>query len=933
MPVPSTPPAPRPSRFRRGLRIFARRGTGHAFGVLHNIFNLALLTLIVLFGALLLRDDLPVPDFIRDRLEQEFTARGFTLAFEHAQIDPTARIVAERVTLAPHRFGGAIVAAGRVVVELDRLKLVAGRVEFVALDAEELRILCPPSLSPSGEAVPLLEIASLRLQHHAGVWRVPGMVAAIGPVEVIARGMFNASAAPLDPATKPLPDLDHLLDEFARLAPEVVRGLAQLTPLQEPRLDVTFRGALDEPITIDVNVKVAGIRDERVGELRGLQARTHVTLRGDPTTAPVRLTARVEHFKRVDVVQAESIELNAEWLAFPTRENFLPWQVNVAAGRVLHEKGTVNAPVLAIYPLAYPLVELTAGMVLEGEPITIAAEADVRARSAEVDVHGGAGRTWLQRASEILGRDVTYYATITTPPDVSAHATIAPDLQFVGADFRVVTPPMIARKVPLDRARVRGHVSRQGMRIDHLEFSRGDESGSGSYQSDFRDRDYRFRLTGSVRPPGISGWFGPWWERFWRDYEFRGPPPVFDLDAHGNWLRPEPILMTGSGRATNVAIRGIPCDAVDTRLFVRPNYFDLFDATIRRPEGRLDGSVSLRFERGNPVPLWQQFAFSSNADLVELARIFGAGGEEWLAPYRYTVPPNVTVIGAVTRQEKDYDVRLDIGLNTGEEFRYLDFPFSWLTTRIVVKNRHVTLPEIYAGYAQGVLTGNAVVDAGQLTFDAKLVDSDFDLATKIYSDYVDRNFPTPPEPDEANSMVREDYGGELSLALAATGPVADLKAFNGKGELELTDSKLYQLKVIGIFSDMFGSGLGTFGFTDAKGAFDVRRDRVIFPNLRVTGRTARLDANGAYSLADGNIDFRVRLEALRESSGFITKLLGVVVNPLTNLLFEARLTGTLRNPKRNVEFLAPRAPVEAEPVPESQIETPAESAESAAATR
>jgi hypothetical protein len=289
-----------------------------------------------------------------------------------------------------------------------------------------------------------------------------------------------------------------------------------------------------------------------------------------------------------------------------------------------------------------------------------------------------------------------------------------------------------------------------------------------------------------------------------------------------------------------------------------------------------------------------------------------------LAPYRYTTPPEVTLVGTVEREESKYDVRLDLGLNTGEEFRYLDFPLSWLTTRVSIHNRHVELPEIYAGYANGVLTGKATADNGQLDFDATLLNTDFDLATKIYSDYVDRNFPTPPETIEPGTIVRENYGGKLTLNLAAKGPITNLKAFDGRGSLELTEAELYQLKVIGIFSDLFGTGLGTFGFTDAKGDFDVRRDRIIFPALRVTGKTARLDASGIYSLADRSIDFRVRMEALRESSGFLTRILGLVVNPLTNLLFEARLTGTLRNPKRSVEFLAPRAQV-----PQAEPETPA----------
>lgn len=888
-----------------------RRSLHHTLGVLHNAFNLVLLALVVLVISILIRDDLPVPKFIRDRIERECTARGLKVSFTHAQIDASGKILARELTVAPVRFGGPVLSAGRVFVAFDRLKLLAGRIEIVRLDAEDVRVICPASLSPTAADEPLLQVSAVTVTQHAGVWRVPGLLAAAGPLRVIAHGLIQVPAAA--DAPKFHLDLNRVLDQFATLAPRVVRELARLDTLEQPRLQLVFGGGTGRPLTLDALFSAAGWRDERFGEVRGVQAETHVTLRGPATTAPVRLSARLEHVARPGLVTAEAVELSAEWLAFPTAKNFLPWQVHVAAANVQHAKGRVTAPVLAVFPLAYPLVDVTASAVLEGEALALAAEADVRRRSGIVTLRGGAGATWLARASEILRRDVTYYATIATPPDVSVQVTIDDGLQLRGADFRVITPPLVARRVALDRARVHGHVDRAGLRIDHLEFTRGDEFGHGTYQSDFKSRDYRFMITGAMRPDHIATWYGPWWAKFWKDYQFHGGPPRFNLDAHGNWLRPEPILMTGAGAAENITIRDVPLEAVRTRLFVRPGYFDLFDATILRPEGRIDGDARLRFVRGDPLPVWQELRFSSNADLVAMARVFGPGGDALLAPYRYTIPPNLTLAGTVAREGREYDVNLELGLNTGDEFRYLDFPLSWLTTRASIHNRQVVLPEIYAGYAKGVLTGSARTDAGRLTFDAKLLNADFDLAMKIYSDFVDRNFPTPPEKLEPGSIVRDSFGGTLTLNLAAQGPIADLKAYEGAGDLVLSGAKLYQLNVIGVFSDLFGTGIGTFGFTDAKGAFEVRRDLVHFPNLRVTGNTARLDATGSYSLADRSINFRVRMEALRESRGFITKLLGLVVNPLTNLLFEARLTGTLRNPKRAMDFLAPRAP---EPEPE-----------------
>lgn len=889
--------------------IMLRQGAHHAFGVLHNVFNFVLAALCVLIAYVLLRDDLPVPDFVRGRIEREFAARGFTVSFTRAEVDPTAKILVQGLTLAPVRFGGPVISAGRVLLELDRLNVLAGQIDLVSLEAEDLQVICPASISPTGEPEPIVTIAAIRLTHHAGVWRLPGGGGTIGPLHLTARGAYQI---PRPAAAAPPVDLNVWLDKFATLAPRVVRELARLDVLDQPRLHLYGTGGGGRPFNLEVAFTAEGWRDARIGEAYAVQARTHVTLGGDQP-APLRLSARVENFWRSDGLSVDAIELVADWLAFPTAQNYLPWQVHATARQVVHPKLTVPTPVLAVFPLAYPLVDIDASAVLEGEPLALTAEADVRTRAGVVELHGSAGRHWLARVSTILGRDVTYYAAIDTPPDFSARAEIASGLEWQRVDFRLTTPALVARKVALDRARVRGAVTRDGLQIDLLEASSGEEAVRGTYSSDFKGRDYRFRLTGAMRPLEIAPWFGGWWQRFWQDYTFAGGAPQFDIDQHGNWLRPEPILLSGSGAADRISYRGVAFDRAITRLFMRPGYLDLFEATLLRPEGRIDGEVQLQFERGTPNPISQAFRFSSNADLVEVAKVFGKGGEDMLAPYRYKIPPATTMVGKVAREGDTYDVQLDIGVNTAEEFRYLDFPLEWLTTRALVHNKQVGLPEIYAGYANGVLNGSADVDNGRLKFTAKLTNADFDRAIKTYTEYTDRNFPTPPEKIEPGSVTRENYGGVLTFGLSAAGPITNLKAFEGEGEVALNGAELYQLKVIGLFSNILGTGLGVLGFTDAVGPFQVRRDKIHFPDLRVTGKSALLEATGDYSLRDGSIDFRVRMKPLDQSAGFITKLFGRIVDPLTKLLFEARLTGTLRNPKNSVAILAPRAP---EPEPE-----------------
>jgi hypothetical protein len=452
--------------------------------------------------------------------------------------------------------------------------------------------------------------------------------------------------------------------------------------------------------------------------------------------------------------------------------------------------------------------------------------------------------------------------------------------------------------VSLDRARVHGVIVPERVDIDHLEIALGDQHAIGTYFDQFQTRDHRLVMLGRMRPANISGWFGPWWPRFWDDFTFQGPPPVFDIDVAGNWKIKGSDVVLGRATVASGAARGVAYDSVDLRFHIQSNYYDLFEATLVRPEGTVKGEVQLQFKPGQRDALRTRFDFESTADLVELARIFGKGGEGLLEPYRYRVPPWARVSGEVLNDAGAFDTTLAIQIESPVEFRYHDFPVSSISTEVIVHNDRVEIPRLVAAYGGGIIRASATADAGVLNLKAAIEDASYDDATRIFNDFLDRRSPPPPDERDPAGLAATPPGGRLDLGIDARGPITTFDAYEGTGSLRISEANLGRVRIFGLLSNLLGTinpKLGSLSFSEANTSFAIRRDRVAFPDLRVSGRTAALETEGTYYINSKNLDFRARLYPLGEAGGTISQLFELVLDPFSFLL-EMRLTGTLRRP-------------------------------------
>lgn len=896
--MPDTPPKndkSGPGTFRVCLHYAISHTCTLAFYVLYFVLLLASSGL----AYIILKDDLPIPGILLQRIEAQLANRGMDITFRSAHLDPLGRILVNDLALAPRRFGEPVFAAEIAIIELDRIQLLAGIPALERLRAENVRIICPPALSPSGVSETVFELAGLDLRTNGERWTVDHLAAEFGPLHINAHGQIRIPRAV---EGTPPPKLEELFDTYAKLAPDLARVREHLQTTTDPRLEISFEGATNTTIAINAVLTASGWRGVPEVEARGISVSANFVY--DPQNpSPVDVRAGIHSLTYTDAVKAGKLEVEAHWDSLPTAEKPWPTRLTLNGARISHPKQDLISPAIVVDRMAWPEVDLRFHASLEGEPLEGTVKADVIDRSGVATIEGTFGKNWLHRASEILGRDVTYYATIGNPPDFFARVEFDPGLKWKQVDFRGTSGPLTARGVFLERATGRGTVTPEKVRVEHFEITNGDEHAFGTYEDNLRTRENRVHLAGTVRPLSISPWFSGWWANFWDDFTLHGPAPWFAVDVHGDWLRPKEFTVLGSARAGQGAYKGITFEGLDSRFFIRQDYYDIYDAALERAEGSLAGEVQIAYEHGNRIPVRESFDFESTADLVALAEIFGEGGRDMLAPYRYTTPPFAKVRGTVTAKNGVVDTDLAINIETDNEFRYHDFPMESLSADVTIKNSHVKLPRVRATYAGGTLGASAEVENGRLTYFATLTDANFADSLEIFSDFLDRTSPPTeeekPATDPDDSLAAGLVGGKLNLQMTATGTVEDFQSYEGTGSMTVTDAELGKVKLFGLLADALGSiGLkvGVLNFHSAESTFEAKRERLIFPDMRITGDTGALELRGEYNLNAEDLDFRARLYPLRESQGALTQIFGVMLDPFSNF-FEVRLTGSLSRPR------------------------------------
>jgi hypothetical protein len=349
-------------------------------------------------------------------------------------------------------------------------------------------------------------------------------------------------------------------------------------------------------------------------------------------------------------------------------------------------------------------------------------------------------------------------------------------------------------------------------------------------------------------------------------------------------------------------------EAVDATVFVRPAFAHglAFAATRAGGTQHLTGTFKRFGIPGTRDTDRFEFDFETDADPAVLGRMLEGRADDVLASLRFTAPPRVHARGALDGEGSVLTPDYRFTGTASAPLWYYGFPLEYARVQGAVSGSEVKLEDITFATAGGTGAGKATLTGEpggrRLGFDLYVNKARLGATVHAVQEYdaARTGVPVPAGPD--SEFVRTAASSLLDVSLSAQGDPASLASFKGSGQAALTGGALGEVHLFGLLSQVL-SGLtlsfSSLKFDSAHTSFELDRGELLFPDLKVTGPSATIDARGRYAFANNSLDFTARFKPYEQPGSLLAAAVSIVLNPLTSIL-ELKLNGPLANPKWSV---------------------------------
>jgi hypothetical protein len=841
---------------------------------------------------------LAVPDFVLRALEDRLAASQLHATFGRTSFDPAGHILVEDVSLSSPAFNEPLVTAQAVFVRLDPWALLSGHFEPLELRASGISFFVPAMLSASGRPEALARDVEASIIPGDGQFIVRDFSARIGPLELTAHGTI--SAGPVQPnATTPLPVADFIAHDYPALSRRVADYVAQLDSLDQPRLHLELapshtRSAivtatlfaramrLEQPFPLQVSRLVATARFPLTGET---VVKTRLDALAGELTLPGGVLARNAHARLWGVLQ-------------PELRTFVPDTAEFTAGEV-SGSGFTALPLAASLALRENPLSGTVTARLAESPLTVSGHVDLTGKTATLHLEGKFAPALLGPISQLAGHDITRWVRFSEAPSFWADVQLAAGWKFSALAARLIVPGQyMAYHVPLNDGSGRVNISGHDLRVTDIITSQGENRARGSYTMDMTTLDFRFLLTGQMRPADIGGWFGPWWGHVFdrTNFDFSAQAPAADIDVQGQWGQPHLSLQYLGANAPGAGLRGLAFDQVRTRLFMRPGFYDALEFSVTRGPGAARGAFTVRGDFTPEGFKGLEFAVASTLDVEEAARMFGEAGPAFVTPFHFSSPPRLQLTGRVDGAGAPGGAHQAIRIeedSTGE-FALFGFPVNNLSFVADLHDDDVMINPVKMNFAGGAAQGHAHLwnhgPDRRLGFDYALKGASLGQAIMVLQKFsaLRKKTPTPEK-----SALSEKADVSMDLSAAAEGRFEDPFSYHGQGRAELVGPGLGEVRLLGLLSELLN--FTTLRFTSLQTDFKINGALLEMPDLKLTGANSAIAAHGHYDLDHQQLNFNAKLFPFGESKSAPQAFIGLMLSPLSQIL-EVKLTGSLDKP-------------------------------------
>ncbi|HKQ37640.1 MAG TPA: AsmA-like C-terminal region-containing protein [Verrucomicrobiae bacterium] len=499
-------------------------------------------------------------------------------------------------------------------------------------------------------------------------------------------------------------------------------------------------------------------------------------------------------------------------------------------------------------------------------------------------------RNWLTNYQWQAAPKVQVNGQLTLPVTTNKLNWTADVMPHVFAEGAFELGPCRYRAVAMDSAKSKFWLSNSVFCLPALELRRGDGSARGTYTSMPATRDFHWLISSRMDPKILRPLFPSDAEQQAFGLVEFGSLPRISGQLWGRWGDPSRLGAIASVEVTNFTVRGQAAQVARAGITFTNMVLDIVEPEVIRPN-----------EQGNAsrisIDLADQRIYFTNVhgnlDPYAVSRAIGQSASNAIAPYVFSVPPEITVNGVLDiksgRREDDMHFLIN-----GGPFYWDPFHVHRIGGRIHWAGYNLLLNDLVAQLHGGQASGDArfeIATNGPTRFQFHTEWSDIDLRSLIKDLSTKTN--------NLEGIVR----GNLQITSANTG---NPKSWNGRGMVELKDGLLWDFPMFGVFSPMlnaFVPGLGNSRARDGAASYIITNSVIHTTDLEINATAMRMRFSGTIDF-DRRIDGRMEAELLRN-----TPVIGLVISkilwPVTKL-FEYRITGPLEQPKTEPLYVIPK---------------------------
>jgi hypothetical protein len=862
---------------------------------------LALVLLICFQAYIASVSELQVPRFLLHAMEDHLAESGVSVKFGRAIFDPSGRVLLTKARFRLDSFAEPVVTADAIYLRLDPWALLERRFEAREIRATGANLFIPAMLSASGRAEKIVQDldAGFSIASRGDEFSVDYLNFRLGGVFISARGQINAGTVARNGAgAASLPLAEFVSRNYVALSREFSRAEAQLAGLEGTVVTAVLTPSDTRGAIVSAELFADGLRmtDPVEVEAGRIQARCRFPLLGG---APLMTTAvaTAESLRIGGRLSAAGVRartrgiLTMDTLAFETK------QIDISAGSASVGGDTIAAPLVSVFPGVGRAFNAEIATLLLGGVVWARGDVDLAAKSADISFDGSFSPGLIEPISKRTGVAIRRFADLSEPLLAAGRVRFLPGWKFADVRARVDTRNFVAYRVGFDEAR--GDVSFDGTHFAarNAVAVSGENLALGSYEQNFSTQEFRYLLTGRLRPLYISPWFGgDWWPNIFNNFAFPARPPDATIDVRGRYQRGRSFAVYGYADSKDPVLKGVPFDSARVLLYVDQSACDGLDITLTRGGGIAQGSFRLSTE---PVQgVWSGFDIdtTSTIDPSPVGKLLQPDAKAAIAAFSFDRPPSISLRGHFDgpAAKGDPHKTLHTEVLSASGFRVHGVAFDKASFKFDLKDDDITVSDIDAGFAGGTVAATADVTgegaARRLRFKASLSGASLGQAAAAAEGYV---VAAPQGGSTAlDTFAKDKSGVRLDLNASASGRPGELATFVGDGNVQIQGAKLGELSLLGGLSKVLK--FPELRFTQARASFKIGDSAVDFTDLSVIGANSAIRAKGTYLIDRRLLDFSATIYPFMESKSFL-QVFNAISAPLSAML-RVRLTGSIDKP-------------------------------------